>query len=162
MTFREKAVRIAISQIGTHEIGFHNRGKKVDEYQRADDLPGVGYSWCMSFIQWCFKQAGHHLPTGTASVGLFLSWARKAGWVVTRPLRGDIVCYQFDSDNWPDHTGIVERVLHLGPLWVIRTIEGNTSPGSGGSQADGGGVYRRTRTVRAGRVAFVRVPGKVK
>lgn len=145
---------MAAREVGTHEVGFHNRGKRVDEYQRADNLPGVGYSWCMSFVQWCYKMVYHPLPDLTASVGNFLGYARKVGWVTSRPLRGDLVCFNFDADNWPDHVGFVARVL---PLGLIRTIEGNTSPGTGGSQADGGGVYRRLRSRR--RCVFVRVPG---
>lgn len=156
-TYRWKAASIAETQIGTHEIGFQNRGKKVDAYQRADNLPGVGYAWCMSFVQWCFREAGRPLPNLTASVGFFSSWARKAGWLVYSPLRGDIVCFNFDRDNWPDHVGIVTRRPILG---FVRTVEGNTSPDNRGSQADGGGVYRKTR--RVNRCVFVRVPGNVK
>jgi hypothetical protein len=152
---RLRALDVAIKEVGVHEVGFHNRGKRVDEYQRADNLPGVGYSWCMSFVQWCYREAGRPLPTLTASVGFFLSWARSAGLVVTTPKRGDLVCFNFDSDTWPDHVGFVRWRIRGG--WIA-TLEGNTSPGTGGSQADGGGVYRRFR--RTSRCVFVRVPGR--
>jgi len=151
---RIRALNVARREVGTHEVGFHNRGKRVDEYQRADALPGVGYAWCMAFVQWCYRNAGHPLPDLTASVGNFLSYARKVGWVTSQPQRGDLVCFNFDADNWPDHVGLV---LYRLPGGMIRTVEGNTSPGTGGSQADGGGVYRRFRSRR--RCAFVRVPG---
>jgi hypothetical protein len=153
-TYRERALEIALGEVGIHEIGFHNRGRRVDQYERADDLPGVGYSWCMSFVQWCYRQAGHRLPTLSPSVGIVLNWARMAGLVTTGPRRGDLVCFNFDADSWPDHVGFV---IHNYPLY-IRTVEGNTSPGTGGSQADGGGVYRRTR--RKSRCIFIRVPGR--
>jgi cell wall-associated NlpC family hydrolase len=152
---RLRALDWAWTERGTHEVGFHNRGRKVDEYQRADDLPGVGYSWCMSFVQWCFRAAGRPLPHLTASVGFFLGWARKAGWVVQKPARGDLVCFNFDADNWPDHVGFV---VHVYPLFIL-TVEGNTSPGQRGSQADGGGVYSRYRR-KSSRYAYVRVPDK--
>jgi hypothetical protein len=157
MTYRERALRVALweAKRGVHEEGFSNRGKYVDRYQDADDLPGRGYPWCMAFVQWCYQQAGHPLRYRTASVGLFQSWARRIGWVVQKPQRGDIVCFNFDADNWADHVGLVTRALPGG--W-IRTVEGNTSAGTGGSQADGGGVHRRLR--RTSRCAFVRVPGK--
>lgn len=148
---RTRALNIAVKEVGVHEIGFQNRGKRVDEYQRADSLPGVGYAWCMSLVQWCYKEAGTPLPTLTASVGQFLAWARRAGWVVAAPHRGDLVCFNFDADNWPDHVGFV--LWPAGPM--VRTLEGNTSPGNAGSQADGGGVYRRWRSKR--RCVFVRV-----
>jgi hypothetical protein len=151
---RIRALNIARREVGTHEVGFHNRGKRVDQYQRADSLPGVGYAWCMAFVQWCYREAGRPLPNLTASVGNFLSWARGVGWVVQKPARGDLVCFNFDADNWPDHVGFV---LWRAPAFTVRTLEGNTSPGTAGSQADGGGVYPRWRSRR--RCAFVRRPG---
>src|SRR5690606_31668374 len=47
-----------------------------------------------------------------------------------------------DSVRRIQHVGIVEKVISSG----VQTIEGNTSGGSSGSQSNGGGVYRRTRT----------------
>ena len=55
MLKRELALRVLISQIGISEIGTSNRGPVVDEYQRADALPGEGYPWCMSLQQWCWN-----------------------------------------------------------------------------------------------------------
>lgn len=148
-------MEIAYGERGVHEIGYTNRGKKVSEYQRADNLPGVGYAWCMAFVQWCYKQAGRPLPNLTPSVGFFLSYARAIGWVVQKPQKGDLVCFNFDANNWPDHVGFV---LSASVPGFIRTIEGNTSPDAGGSQADGGGVYARWRR-KSKRNAYVRVPG---
>lgn len=54
---------------------------------------------------------------------------------------GDLVCFDWDDDGEADHVGIVE--INAGSY--LQTIEFNTSPGSGGSQGNGGGVYRRTR-----------------
>ena len=160
MFIREKALRIAIGELGVkeHPPG-SNTGPRVREYQAATSLGGTGWPWCMAFVCWCYKQAGHVLPYPTASVGLFVGWATKVGEVVTRPYRGDIVCYRFDADNWPDHTGIVERVLGLprgGKAWYIKTIEGNTSAGN---DANGGQVQRRWRY--APRCTFVRIPGRM-
>jgi len=150
-----RALDIAWQERGVHEVGFNNRGKRVEQYQRADGLPGTGYSWCMSFVQWCYLKANHPLPNLTASVGLFLNYARKVGWVVQKPARGDLICFNFDADNWPDHVGFVVRVM---PLSIL-TVEGNTSPSAKGSQSDGGGVYTRVRR-KSSRNAYVRVPGK--
>ena len=146
---------IALREVGTHEVGFHNLGRRVEQYQRADSLPGVGYAWCMSFVQWCYREAGHPLPDLTASVGNFLGYARHVGWVIQRPARDDLVCFNFDADNWPDHVGFVRWRI---PGGLIATVEGNTSPDASGSQADGGSVARKIR--RARRCAFVRVPGR--
>ncbi len=56
---------------------------------------------------------------------------------------GDLVLFRFvRSDPAPHHVGIVRAVTSSGD---IKTVEGNTSPGSGESQGDGGGVYCRLR-----------------
>ena len=97
-----------------------------------------GQPWCMMFVQWCFAQAGRPLPHRTASCGDLLSWYRKyqPECIVTAPRPRDIVIYTF----W--HTGILESAAAS----AVTAIEGNTSPGEAGSQDNGGGVYRRTRS----------------
>ncbi len=158
MTAREQALRIAMGEVGVkEEPAGSNSGPRVRQYQAATTLGGTGWPWCAAFVCWCYKKAGKPLPLPTASVGLFEDWARKNGKLVTRPFRGDIVCYKFDADNWPDHMGIVERVLSLprwGKPWLIRTIEGNTSLTS---NDNGGKVMRRTRY--AWRCSFTRITG---
>lgn len=120
--------------------------------------------WCMAFLRAMFKKAGVKLGGG-ASVGFFEEWAVQNGeLIVRRPFAGDVVCYRFDADNWPDHVGIVEKVLALrwrGKEFAgwVQTIEGNTSSGVFGSQANGGGVYRRRRWIS--RCKFVRVKDPV-
>lgn len=157
MTVREAALRKAIGELGVHEEpSGSNSGPRVRQYQAATSLGGTGWPWCMAFVCWCYKQAGHKLPYPTASVGYFVDWARTSGVSVTRPFRGDIVCYRFDADNWPDHTGIVERVLAIrGKVFWVRTIEGNTSLTS---NDNGGKVMRRTRWHR--RCSYVRIAGQ--
>jgi len=143
---RLQALAHARSHLGVKEDPpFSNRGPLIDKWNKAAHVP-VGSPWCMSFLRAMFKQAGVPLGGG-ASVGFFEAWAKKEGYLVRRPFKGDVVCYRFDSDNWPDHVGIVEKVLAL--RWKdkvfsgwIQTIEGNTSAGN---QADGGQVQRRRR-----------------
>jgi hypothetical protein len=160
MTHREKALKFAQKEVGVKEQpAGSNSGPRVRQYQAATSLGGTGWPWCMAFVCWCFKQAGHPLPYPTASVGLFLKWGESVGDVVVRPLRGDIVCYNFTADNWPDHTGIIERVLSVrwkGKVFAgyVRTIEGNTSAGN---DANGGQVQRRWRWHN--RCSYVRVLG---
>lgn len=153
---------LAEAKAGVHEVGAPNRGPRVDQYQEADTLPGVGYAWCQAFQNWCWKQAtGQLLAGGTASVGVFNSYAKQRGWHVSRPFRGDHILYDFGSGWATDHVGMIDKVFRLGPWFVVRTVEGNTSGSSAGSQSNGGGVYVNTRTVHASKVVFVRVPGTV-
>lgn len=124
--------------------------------ERANSIRG-GYPWCAAFATGCFEAAGRKIGDARrASVGFFEEWARQHGYLVARPFRGDLVCYRFDRDDWPDHIGIVERVLSLprgGRPFLIRVLEGNTSYGN---DANGGKVMLRTRL--AARCRFVRIP----
>lgn len=106
-----------------------------------------GQPWCMMFVQWVFHQAGMPLPYKTASCSALLNWYRKnrPGSVVKAPKSGDIVIYNFG------HTGIVESM----DAGTITAIEGNTSPGTAGSQSNGGMVCRRTRK-RSTVTAYIR------
>lgn len=152
MTYREKALRIAEGELGVTEFPpGTNRGPRVNQYLAAADL-GPGYPWCMAFVNWAYKQAGLDLEyPNEASVGFFLDWAKRNGYVVHAPQRGDVVCYRFDADDWPDHTGIVVDAS----LTRIVAIEGNTAYGD---DANGGKVMHRTR--QTARCAFVRIPGE--
>jgi hypothetical protein len=149
LTYREAALRVAISQIGvTEHPPKSNWGPQVAGYLASTGIKAPA-PWCMAFVHWCYERAGVELGGG-ASVGNFQAWAKQHGELVAVPERGDIVCYQFDADNWPDHVGIVERAAGRS----IHTVEGNTAYGD---DANGGQVMRRVRTVS--RCAFVRVPG---
>ena len=84
----------------------------------------------MAFVHSVFDECWVTLGGG-ASVGFFEGWAREHGYELVRPRRGDIVCFEWAQDNWPDHVGIVERVLTLlfkdGRFTgLLRTVEGNS------------------------------------
>jgi hypothetical protein len=151
------ALRKARLYLGTKEQPpDSNRGPLIDSWNRAAGVP-VGSRWCMSFVHSMFLACGRALGGG-ASVGNFEAWVRHGGGqLVARPFAGDVVCYRFDADDWPDHTGIVERVLALrwsGRTFVgwVRIVEGNTSLGN---DANGGAVMRRTRWIKRARFARI-------
>lgn len=100
--------------------------------------------WCAIFVSWCMAQAGVQGQYRNASVAFSLDTARKQGRRTGEFRAGFVACRLNDpSGEWgPGHTGIVEAVHSNGE---VTTIEGNTSPGDGGSQRDGGGVWRRRR-----------------
>lgn len=132
-------VDLAISQIGTKE------GKNNDnKYGKAYGWNNV--AWCVIFVWWCFLEAGapglFYGGKKTASCTAVYKWAKSAGLLVsaTNARAGDLVLFKFSS-NPPDHIGIVESAGSS----RITTIEGNTSSGNSGSQANGDGVYRRYR-----------------
>jgi len=164
MLLREKLVQceLAAAKLGIHELGGDNHGPWVKKFLAVVGLP-EGYAWCDAFQSFEMEgAAGHKLPIESASVGQTYATAQKLGWLASRPARGDLVCFDFDADGqFDDHIGLVVKVLGLGPMLTLQTVEGNTSSGEGGSQANGDGVYLRRRVVSAKRVAFVRIPGEV-
>lgn len=133
----EKVLGILRKEIGVYESPANSNNVKYNTWYYGRAVSGSAYPWCMVFVQWVFAQAGQKLPYTTASCSMLLNWykANRPASVVKTPKSGDIVIYNFG------HTGIVESVGN----GTITAIEGNTSPGTSGSQDNGGMVCRRTR-----------------
>lgn len=141
-------LKIAAGQLGTTESPAGSNRTKYGKWMGLDGQP-----WCMSFVQWCFDQAGTPLPYKTGSCSALLNWFRKfrpEAVFVSGPQPGDIAIFTFG------HTGIVEKALPN----AVQCIEGNTSPGAAGSQDNGGGVYRRQRNMALVRALIRPYPKK--
>lgn len=133
----ERVLSIARGELGNKEDPAGSNRTKYGKWIGMDGQP-----WCMSFVQWCFAQAGVPLPLRTASCGALMRAAQKAGQWVVRSIRpGDVVIYDFPGGAATDHCGIVETCTMSG----VVAIEGNTS--EAGSQSNGGQVCRKTRPV---------------
>lgn len=163
MLIRIAAVNRAKQFVGVkeHPPG-SNRGPQIDKWQRRTNGV-VGYPWCAAFV-WCmFDDVGKRIPVPLpALVESWEKWADQTGKQVTRPFRGDVVCFDWDRNDWSDHIGFVDKVLALrwsGKRFVgfIRTVEGNTAAGN---DSNGGQVQIRWRWVND-KTRFVRVPGSV-
>jgi len=139
MATAEKVLGIARKELGVKESPPNSNEVKYNVWYYGHNVSGAAYPWCMAFVQWVFNQAGARLPYLTASCSGLLVWYRRnrSESVHKTPRPGDIVIYDFG------HTGIVESVGN----GTITAIEGNTSPGSAGSQSNGGMVCRRTSVV---------------
>ncbi len=164
MLLREKLVlnEIAVTKLGIREVGANNHGPWVKKFLAAVGLP-EGYAWCDGFQSFEMEgAAGHRLPIESASVGQTYATGKQLGWAVTKPARGDLVCYDFNGNGqFDDHIGLVVKVISIGPTLTLETVEGNTSSGLSGSQGDGDGVFLRRRIVAAKSVGFIRIPGDV-
>jgi hypothetical protein len=143
-----------LRQLGSMK-GWHEDPKRPNVTPFWAELypQGQGWAWCMAFQQWGLIHSGapvHYVGKAQAAIPAsapyhcftvesFVRRARMAGmrWLspATRSRPGDLVIFKFS------HVGAVLR--DTGDVLVVR--EGNTSPGNRGSQADGGGVYDRTR-----------------
>lgn len=143
---QEQTVRTALGQEGYQE-GRANANKYGEWYK-------MNYaSWCAMFVTWCAE--GHRsLSFQRAQRYAFCPYvvddARdgRNGLAVVRASevrRGDLVLFDWNNDAWADHIGLV--VVGPGEGQSFHTIEGNTSSNMRGPQANGDGVYQRTRYV---------------
>lgn len=149
-TQRIKAVDIALRQVGTVERP--SGSNKV----LFSDWYGMRGPWCAMYISWCLHQAG--IKWFRYAYCPYIEADAKAGKHGMRLIgskyatKGDIVLFGFGQRE-AVHVGFV--VKNLGGGW-FETVEGNTSAGNGGSQANGGGVFKRRRHISQIR-CFVRL-----
>lgn len=122
-----------------------NRVKYWNDYDKS----WQGQPWCVAFLWWCFQRAGENMAffagAKTASCGTLGRWYKAQGATVpiTEVKPGDIVLLNFHGGLSAEHCGLVTDVVGFG---LVKTIEGNTSPGEEGSQDNGGCVAAKTRT----------------
>ena len=105
-----------------------------------------GYSWCGGFQVAAYKQAGVDLMECCwwFYTPYIKTFAQKIGaWKTGGGEYGDNVLFDWTLD------GVID---HVGASWpdpnavAYRSVEGNTSPGTEGSQSNGGGAWVRYRT----------------
>jgi hypothetical protein len=166
MLARLAALNHAMHYLGVHEVPpGSNSGPHITAWLKAVGVPDHN-PWCMAFLHGMFAEVGVTLAGG-ASVGNFETWANHHGQQVTIPKPGDVACYDWNNDRWPDHVGIVHhvalrdgRIVHwdgsVEPTHKgdVIAVEGNTAIGN---DSDGGRVMFRPRPQKLCR--FVRVPG---
>jgi hypothetical protein len=139
----------ALSQVGVTESP---AGSNLTPYGKAYGWNGV--AWCGIFVWWAFAHAGIDLRKGGVLNPQFTPWffeeAKKAGWVVEPDASiraGDVLFFDFEppfNTAGIQHVGLATETPSGG---YVKTVEGNTSSGSVGSQDNGGGVFRRTRSL---------------
>lgn len=166
---RRRLVEIARREVGTMEHPRNsNKGKRIQEYQRATWLDGTGWPYCAAFVCWCVREWGKDQavrdalkltkagfekwrPKTPAAYGLH-EWGRQQGLyqIDENANPGEYVLHTADLVTFDfSHCGILET----DEAGRIFTIEGNTD--AGGSR-EGGGVYAKTRARSAAR-RFIRL-----
>jgi hypothetical protein len=136
-----KVIGIAASEVGTEEAPVNKT--KYGQWYGAD-----GQAWCAMYLSWCFNEAGFPQPASTSKGFAFTpagaAWYQQQGRWGTVPKVGSVVFFKFPGGpNRIHHVGLVTGIDGS----VVETIEGNTSSGAAGSQREGGGVYRRRRSI---------------
>jgi len=140
-----------------------NRSPEIDKFHDYAGLP-YGNPWCLMFVNYVQKEVLAPLDpyTRTARVSKLYQYALSHkyqykiktansliyGTSIVEP--GDIIIFikginNTPQDNFNGHTGFV---IEQTSLTELKTIEGNTGPGSKGSQRDGDGVYERKRIIK--------------
>lgn len=125
------------------EIGYTESPPGSNKTKFAAEAGHVnGYAWCATFVVAMARRVGIKLPSESAYTPHMANGLAPLQKV---PQPGDLAFFNFPGDgvNRIQHVGIVESVDFLKA--EVTCIEGNTSPGIAGSQANGGGVWRRTR-----------------
>ena len=102
-----------------------------------------GVPYCAMFVSYVFDRAGAACAGLPGAYCPTMLKAASSSVVAARSAQpGDVAYFDWGGDGAVDHVGIVEA--NNGSY--LTTIEGNTSSGASGSQGNGGGVYRRTRS----------------
>lgn len=157
-----RAAWIMATLEGPLETEGNNRGPIIRELQRSGDLPPYAWPWCAITVYAALVAAGwkHAAAFRAASSEAWVeAWdaaarAGRYGLRVVSPqeaastpaLRSCIIAFRFDGDSIEDHIGMTLGFPDV-MRWTAPTVEGNTSSGVYGSQADGGGLWRRTRSL---------------
>jgi len=138
----------ALKHVGTVEKG--NNRTQFGKWFGAD-----GQAWCAMFVSYVFAHAGApellknaQTPKGAAQVSKIKAHLKKKGAKQIKPadaIAGDVVIFDFPGGYETDHVGFIRAKSNAAKKQIF-TIEGNTSSGVAGSQANGGGVYKRTRS----------------
>lgn len=143
MTLADRALQIAISQIGNAEIPHgSNWGPHVEKYLRSVSI-GVPSPWCMAFVYWCVSEACKEMGVDNP---LEKTGSVMGQWINSKDLRvaggpqkGDIFIMDFGGGK--GHTGFVSGVIGD----MIKTVEGNAAPEHGGRE--GIEVCRKQRSI---------------
>ena len=89
---------------------------------------GSRVEWCACFVSWCANECGY-IDAGIipkfASCDVGMTWFKNhSRWQTNTytPREGDIIFFDWDSDGYANHVGIVEKVEN----GKVHTIEGNS------------------------------------
>lgn len=140
---RDDVLRVAAGEVGYKETRDKaHPGGNVTKYWAEVYPAGQGWPYCDAFCVWTYRKAFVTPVTESFHVFTSLNHYRRARRTVALAdaLPADQVMFSIGQG----HTGILESIDHRAR--TVTCIEANTSAGTVGSQHDGQGVYRRTRS----------------
>lgn len=120
----------AVINVAKKEIGATTGKKYWNNYFAGSLAYRDGYAtpWCGCFVTWAYRTAGVGAAINSISnpayVPTIYSWAKSKGKVIkpTATLNpGDLIIYDWDGNDVPNHVGLVETTDST----YIYTVEGN-------------------------------------
>jgi len=154
-------IEVGKSYLGVREEGRNNKGKQVEEFQKAVDGKASGEAWCMAFVQFCLKKLESEFnflsPVHNAEHCLTV-WNNTPNYLKSStPNVGSIAIWRH-GDTTNGHTGIVTGIDMNKKIFY--TVEGNTK-GTSDINREGDGVYECNRllhpTDNMKLVGFIRI-----
>ena len=147
--FAQKHVQIAETFVGVREKTGRNDGKEVEMFLKSVGL-SKGYPYCAAFVSYCLTQANVKKPVVRSAMARNFETREsiKAKDVLIGKNKvppGSIIVWRKGS-TVNGHAGFAVNWSGV----KGNTIEANTSSGEKGSQSDGDGVFKRTRTIEPG------------
>ena len=153
-TLQQRAATAMELMVGPLEVWGNNLGPYVQQIQRlgSELAPGAWAYRSAGWKSWAAFVKSHH----EAWVPAWVEAARAGRYGMSivsgrSARRGDAICFDWQADQTHDHIGLVRSRPNLATL-NVKTVEGNTSPGTAGSQDDGGGLWLRTRNAASPQV----------
>lgn len=139
----------ALAELAKH-VGETENPPNSNHFAWATDWYGFDGPWCAMSDSKAYHLAGSkvfiagkfyaYVPYIIADAAQSRNGLVLVGLDMARA--GDLVCFDWDKDGIADHVGLFDK--RLTPT-TFSTVEGNTSSTDGGSQSNGGGVYRKVR-----------------
>ena len=131
-----------VIKVARQEVGYSESKGNLTKYGEWFGLNGT--PWCGIFVSWCYAMGGNPLPNigfehGFAGCQTAAYYFRTHNLIITNPIAGDIVLYDWQGDGRYDHAGIY---LKHNENNTFVAIEGNTSIAN---QSNGGCVMFRNR-----------------
>jgi hypothetical protein len=149
---REKVMAHMAARVGyTESPSGSNFDSRGDGIHKCQDVTAGGHwldrtAWCGSWCQYALTAAGIEPNSNLASVASIEGMAKNGqypfrGWTTNRSqiAKGDLVIV----GGYGVHVEMVRGAANADGS--VPTYGGNTSPGTSGSQSNGGGAFKRVR-----------------
>ena len=148
-------VDTALSYVGTVELTNNNDGPEVEMFQKSAGIY-KGNAWCAAFVYYCMNV--NYVLYPKVRSGLARNYKTNRSIKAKHVLQGTATAYKGMIGGYEKGNTIFGHLFLVRENWngkYGKTVEGNTSPGTHGSQADGDGVYLRNRAIHPG--SFFRI-----